>query len=131
MAFRIIKQASNKKVEVYCEWILKLANCFQHKVDNNLLTTFFQTGLVPYSWIVTIKMKRDTLFEHKEFVVTYEKIMVDVKEYKKLLEPWKKLEKTQDKIEIKKMCGFCHKSRHLKEQCHWNPKNPNNKLKKK
>jgi hypothetical protein len=32
-------------------------------------------------------MKRDTLFEHKEFVVTYEKIMVDVKEYKKLLEP--------------------------------------------
>jgi hypothetical protein len=27
------------------------------------------------------------------------------------------------------MCGSCHKPTHLKEHCHWNPKNPNNKLK--
>jgi hypothetical protein len=27
------------------------------------------------------------------------------------------------------MYGFCHKPRHLKEHCHWNPNNLNNKLK--
>jgi hypothetical protein len=27
------------------------------------------------------------------------------------------------------MCDFCHKPRHLKELYHWNPNNPNNKLK--
>jgi hypothetical protein len=30
-------------------------------------------------------MKWDTLFEHKEFAVICEEIIVDVKEYKKLL----------------------------------------------
>jgi hypothetical protein len=27
------------------------------------------------------------------------------------------------------MCNFYHKLGHLQECCHWNPKNPNNKLK--
>jgi hypothetical protein len=26
-------------------------------------------------------------------------------------------------------CGQCNKPRHSKEHCHWNPNNPNNKLK--
>jgi hypothetical protein len=41
MALRIIKQGNNKKVEVYYERILKLANCLQHKVNDSSLTTFF------------------------------------------------------------------------------------------
>lgn len=41
MALRVIKQAMDKKVEIYYEHLLKLVNCLNHKVDNNLLTTFF------------------------------------------------------------------------------------------
>jgi len=41
MALRVTKQGNDEKVEVYYEWILKLTNCFQHKSDDNLLTTFF------------------------------------------------------------------------------------------
>jgi hypothetical protein len=74
-------------------------------------------------------MKRDTLFKYKEFVVTYEEIMTDVKEYQKLLDSSTKLEKTQGNTWNEKMCGFCYKPRHLKKCCHWNSKNPNNKLK--
>jgi hypothetical protein len=41
-------------------------------------------------------MKRNTLFEHKEFTITYEDIMVDPKDYQKLLEPPKNPKKTPD-----------------------------------
>jgi hypothetical protein len=87
MALKVIKQGNDKRVEVYYEWIFKLANCLQHKANDILLTTLFQVGLVPYSQIATIGMKRDTLFEHKESIVTFEETMVDVEEYQKLLEP--------------------------------------------
>jgi hypothetical protein len=33
-------------MEVYFERILKLANCLNHKVDDNLLMTFFPTKFV-------------------------------------------------------------------------------------
>jgi hypothetical protein len=41
MALKVIKQGNNEKVKVYFEQILKLANCLQHKANDNLLTTFF------------------------------------------------------------------------------------------
>lgn len=41
MAFKVIKQGNDEKVEVYYEQIFKLTNYLQHKVDDNLLTTFF------------------------------------------------------------------------------------------
>jgi hypothetical protein len=81
MALRIIKQGNNKRVEVYYEWIFKLTNCLQHKANDNLLITFFQIGLVPYLRITTVGMKWDTLFEHNEFVVTYEETMANVEKY--------------------------------------------------
>jgi hypothetical protein len=93
MDFRVIKQGNNEKVEVYYEWILKLANYLQHKRDNGLLTTFFQVRLIPYLQIAIIRMKQDTLFKHKEFVVTYEELMENAEEYWKLLNPLKKLKK--------------------------------------
>jgi hypothetical protein len=57
MALKIIKQGNNEKVKVYYEWILKLANCLQHKADDNLLTTFFQIGLVPYLQIAIARIE--------------------------------------------------------------------------
>jgi hypothetical protein len=93
MDFRVIKQGNDEKVEVYYEWILKLANYLQHKQDDGLLTTFFQVKLIPYLWIAIARMKQDTLFKHKEFVVTYEEPMEDAEEYWKLLNPLKKLKK--------------------------------------
>ncbi len=41
MALKVIKQGNNEKVEVYYERFFKLANYLQHKVNDNLLTTFF------------------------------------------------------------------------------------------
>ncbi len=73
-------------------------------------------------------MKQNTIFEHKESMVTCEEIMVNV-EYQTLLESSKKPEKKLDNIRIKKTCNFCHKLGHIKYCCHWNPKNSNNKLK--
>jgi hypothetical protein len=40
IALRVIKQAMDKKKEVYYECILKLGNCLNHKADNNLLDIF-------------------------------------------------------------------------------------------
>jgi hypothetical protein len=74
-------------------------------------------------------MKRNTLFEHKEFAITCEEIMVDVEEYRKLLKPRKKLEKTPNNTQIEKMCSFCHKPGNLKKRCDWNLNNPNKNLK--
>lgn len=71
MLLQLIKQGVDKKVEVYYEQIFKLANYLQHKVDDNLLNTFFHVGLIPYLQVANARMKRDTLFEHKEVVVTY------------------------------------------------------------
>jgi len=57
--------------------------------------------------------------------------MANTKEYQKLLEPPNKPKKTTYNPRNEKMHGLCHKPKHLKKQCHWNPKNPNNKLKEK
>jgi hypothetical protein len=62
------------------------------------LATFFEVGLVPYLQIAIARIKQNTLFKHKEFAVTYEETMADVKEYQKLLELPKKLEKALDNI---------------------------------
>jgi hypothetical protein len=76
-----LSKASAKRLRFNYEHIFKLANCLQHKAYDNLLTTFFQVGLVPYLWIAIAGMKKNTIFEHKESMVTYEEIMADVKEY--------------------------------------------------
>jgi hypothetical protein len=55
--------------------------------------------------------------------------MVNAEEYQKLLEPLKKPKKALDNMQTERMCEFYHKPRHLKEHCHWNLENPNNKLK--
>jgi hypothetical protein len=76
-------------------------------------------------------MKWNILFEHKEVAVTCEENLGDVKEYQNLLEPSEKLKKSNDMSQIEKNCGYCHKIGRLKDHCHWNLENPNNKLKEK
>jgi hypothetical protein len=44
---RVIKHATNEKVEVYYEFILKLANYLQHKAHDSLLTIFSKLGCCP------------------------------------------------------------------------------------
>jgi hypothetical protein len=92
MAFRVIKHGNNEKVEVYYEWILKLANYLQHKANDNLLTSFLGVGLLPCLWIAIERMKQDTFLKHKKFAFTCEEPIEDVEEYQKLLEPSKRLE---------------------------------------
>jgi hypothetical protein len=72
------------------------------------------------------RMKRDTLFEHKEFAIICEESMGNVNEYWKLLEPPIKHEKVIEGRWTDVICGQCNKSRHSKECCHWNLNNPNN-----
>jgi hypothetical protein len=74
-------------------------------------------------------MKKDTLFEHKEVVITCEECMGDANEHQKLLEPPTKQEKVSEGRIIDVIYGQCYKSRHSKECCHWNLDNSNNKLK--
>jgi hypothetical protein len=66
MALKVIKQTTDKKVEVYYECILKLTNCLHHKTNDSLIMTFSQAGLVPYLQITTTRMKWDILFLQKD-----------------------------------------------------------------
>jgi hypothetical protein len=95
MAFRVIKQGATKKVEVCYKRILKLAN---------LLTVFFNVGLVLYLRVATTHMKCNSLFKHKEVVITCEKSMGDPIEYQKLLEP-PKLDENNDGKRINLVCS--------------------------
>jgi hypothetical protein len=105
MALRIIKQIVDEKMEVYYERILKLANCLNHKVDVSLFMTFFQVRLVPYLRVTITRVKRDTLFFHKNVTMTCKTNMGDVNEYWKLLEPPPKLETTRDSKKGDSICG--------------------------
>ncbi len=71
---------------MYYTCTLKLVNCLQQKASDILLTTFFRVGLLPYLWVLTIRMKKDTLFQHKEATIICEENLGDVF-YRKLLEP--------------------------------------------
>jgi hypothetical protein len=51
---------------------LKLANCQQVIATNVFFTTIFWVGLLPYLILTTAGVRRNTLIEHKEVVVTCE-----------------------------------------------------------
>jgi hypothetical protein len=79
--------------------------------------------------MATTGMKKDTLFKHKEVIVTCEENIKNANEYQKLFKPPIKQEKASKGKRIHVIYGQCNKSKHSKELCHWNPNNPNNKLK--
>jgi hypothetical protein len=74
-------------------------------------------------------MKKDTLFKHKEVVITCEESMGDANEYQKLLEPPTKQENTSEGRITYMIYNQCNKLGHSKECCHWNLENLNKKLK--
>jgi hypothetical protein len=55
--------------------------------------------------------------------------MGDANEYQKLMEPPTKQENASKGRKTHVIYGECNKLGHSKEHCHWNPNNPNNKLK--
>jgi hypothetical protein len=61
MELKNMKQEETKRVEVYYEWIQKLAHGLQVLTTYIFLTTVFRVGLQSYIRITTIGMKRSTL----------------------------------------------------------------------
>jgi len=125
MALYVIKQGVTEKVEVYYKRILKLANCLQHKANDNLLTIFFRVSLIPYLRVATLGIKHNNMFEHKEVAVTCEESMGNPTEYQKFLKP-PKSDISNDGKCTNLVCSQCKKKGHNKQHCHWNSKTPNN-----
>jgi hypothetical protein len=61
-----MKHEEIKRVEVYYEWIQKLAHGLQVPITNSFLTIVFRTCLQSYFRIATTTMKWSTLQQHKE-----------------------------------------------------------------
>jgi hypothetical protein len=57
MELKNMKQKKTEKVEVYYEWIQKLAHGLQVPTTYNFLSIMFRMGLQSYFIITTIKMK--------------------------------------------------------------------------
>ncbi len=60
MELKNMKQEMTKRVEVYYEWIQKLAHALQLPTIDNFLTIVFKVGLQSYFIIATVGMKWST-----------------------------------------------------------------------
>jgi hypothetical protein len=74
-------------VEVYYEWIQKLAHGLQVPTIDNFLTIVFKTGLQSYFKIAIARMKQSTLQQYKEAAMLCEKNMTIAKARRALLVP--------------------------------------------
>ncbi len=52
------EQEKNKKMEIYYDRLLKLANNLQHKTINSFFIIIFKSGLQPYMCVPTIGLKK-------------------------------------------------------------------------
>jgi len=59
-------------MEVYYEYLLKLANSLQFKATYVFITIVLITSLLPYLQLTIVGIKQNTLIEHKEVVLVYE-----------------------------------------------------------
>ncbi len=115
MAFRVIKQGYDEKVDIHPKWILKFATILNIRST----TTCWQLSL---SWFGPLLINRNDNNETKYFIQAqgiYGHLWRDYGRWRgvpKLLKPLKKLEKTLDNIQIEKMCNFYYKPGHLKER---------------
>jgi len=87
MELKNIKQEETKKVEVYYEWIQKLAHGLQILTTNSFLTTMFRAGLQSYFIITTTRMKVINTKQHKEAAMLSEEGMTTAKVRSALLVP--------------------------------------------
>jgi hypothetical protein len=60
-------------MEVYYEFLLKLANCLHVKATYVFITIVLITSLLPYLQLTIVGIKWNTWIEHKEVVVVYKK----------------------------------------------------------
>jgi len=74
-------------VEVYYEWIQKLAHGLQIPTTYSFPIIMFRTGLQLYLKIATIRMKRLTFQQHKEVMMLCEEGMITVEAKSALLVP--------------------------------------------
>jgi hypothetical protein len=74
-------------VEVYYEWIQKLAHGLQVPTIANFLTIVFRANLQSYFKIASARMKWSTLQQHKETSMLCEKGMTTTKARSALLVP--------------------------------------------
>ncbi len=73
-----MKQEENESVQVYYEWIQKLAYGLQLQTTNSFLTTVFKAGLQSYFRITTTGMKQLTIKQNKKATMLCEKGMTIV-----------------------------------------------------
>jgi hypothetical protein len=78
MELKKMKQEGTERVEVYYEWIQKLAHGLQIPTIDNFPTTVFIASLQSYLRITIAGMKRSTLQQHKEVVMLCEERMTNV-----------------------------------------------------
>jgi hypothetical protein len=78
MELKKMKQEGTGRVEVYYEWIQKLAHGLQIPTIDNFPTTVFIASLQSYLRITIARMKRSTLQQHKEVVMLCEEGMTNV-----------------------------------------------------
>jgi hypothetical protein len=52
------EQEKNKRMEIYYDRLLKLANNLQHKTINSFFIIIFKSGLQPYMCVPTIGLKK-------------------------------------------------------------------------
>ncbi len=111
-----------KRVEVYYEILLKLANSLQHKTTNSFLTTVFKFGLQPYLRVAIASMKRKTLQQHKEKALVCEEGISEVEAISSVSVPQSNktisTQKPQTILEkIRMYCTNCHRTNHNVETC--------------
>ncbi len=88
MELKNMKQEKTKRVEVYYEWIQKLAHSLQIPTTYCFLTIMFRVGLQSYLRIMIVGMKWLTLQQHKDAKMLCEEGMTLVKARSALSVPW-------------------------------------------
>ncbi len=117
-----MKQEETEKVEVYYEWIQKLAHGLQIPTTYSFPIIMFRTGLQLYLKIATIRMKRLTFQQHKEVMMLCEEGMITVEAKSALLVPHSTKQTTPPKTQgntwkIDKCCTNCGMTNHNVETC--------------
>ena len=115
-------QQPRKKIEVYYERLMKIANLLEMKHDDHSFITYFRLGLLPHLKIATVGMARSTLRQQLQFALQVEEGLSE----SNYIQPgpqnhWSPLNRHL-------FVDFCNKPGHGKGHCWRNPANPNNRL---
>ncbi len=82
-----MKKEETERVDVYYEWIQKPVHGLQVPTTHSFLIIMFRASLQSYLRIVTTRMKRLTLQQHKQVAMLCEERMTTTKVRSALLMP--------------------------------------------